>query len=81
MFRAVPWSPSGGQIVLLQQLVSSISLNDCIVRMLRADSEQSLLSTGLLYSRLQRVTIPDSVIIKFDLLKMTMVLLETCRGL
>jgi hypothetical protein len=39
------------------------------------------LSTGLLYSRLQRVTIPDVVIIKFDLLKMSMVMLETCRGL
>jgi hypothetical protein len=32
-------------------------------------------------SRLQRVTIPDAVKIKFDLLKMSMVLLETCRGL
>ena len=34
-----------------------------------------------LYSRLQRVTIPDVVIIKFDLLNMSIVLLETCRGL
>ena len=42
---------------------------------------QSLLSTGILYNRLQRVTIPDAVIIQFDLLKMSMVLLETCRGL
>jgi len=39
------------------------------------------LSTGVLYGRLQRVTIPDAVIIQFDLLKMSMVLLETCRGL
>jgi len=28
-----------------------------------------------------RVTIPDAVTIKFDLLKISMVLLETCRGL
>ena len=28
-----------------------------------------------------RVTIPDSVIIQFDFLKMSIVLLETCRGL
>jgi hypothetical protein len=28
-----------------------------------------------------RVTIPDAATIKFDLLKMSMVLLETCRGL
>ena len=29
----------------------------------------------------QRVTIPEAVIIKFVLLKMSTVLLETCRGL
>ena len=34
-----------------------------------------------LYSRLQRVTTPDVVIIKFVLLKMGMLMLETCRGL
>jgi len=39
------------------------------------------LSTGVLHGRLQRVTIPDAVIIQFVLLKMIMVLLETCRGL
>ena len=36
------------------------------------------LSTGILYGRLQRVTIPQAVIIKFVLLKMSKVLLETC---
>jgi hypothetical protein len=40
----------------------------------------SLLSCGILYSRLQRVTIPDAVLIKFVLLKMGMLMLETCRG-
>jgi hypothetical protein len=34
-----------------------------------------------LYSRLQRVTIPDAVIMQFVLLKMGMLMLETCRGL
>jgi hypothetical protein len=34
-----------------------------------------------LYSRLQTVTITDAVIIQFVLLKMGMLLLETCRGL
>jgi hypothetical protein len=38
--------------------------------------KESLRSTGILYSLLQRVTIPDAVIIQFDLLKMSMVLLE-----
>jgi hypothetical protein len=36
------------------------------------------LSTGALNSCLRIVTIPDAVTIKFDLLKMSMVLLETC---
>jgi hypothetical protein len=39
---------------------------------------QSLLSSGILYSRLQRVTIPEAVIIQFVLLKMGMLILETC---
>jgi len=30
---------------------------------------------------LQRVTIPDAVLIRFDLLMMSTTLLETCRGL
>jgi len=36
------------------------------------------LSIGVLYGRVQRVTIPDVVIIKSVLLKMSIVLLETC---
>ena len=44
-------------------------------------SRLSLLSTSVLYSHLQRVTISDAVIIQFDLLKMSMVPLATCRGL
>ena len=42
------------------------------------ESGLSPLSTGVLYGRLQRVTIPDAVIIPFVLLKMSKVLLETC---
>ena len=44
--------------------------------------QSSLLSSGILYSCLQRVTIPDAaVIIQFVLLKMGTLMLETCRGL
>ena len=43
--------------------------------------ESRLLPSGILYSRLQRVTITDAVIIQFVLLKMGMLMLETCRGL
>jgi len=42
------------------------------------ESGLSPLSTGILYGCLQRVTIPDAVIIKFVLLKMSKVLFETC---
>jgi len=37
MFRALLCSSSGGQIVLLQHLVSSPSLSDCSVHRLRED--------------------------------------------
>ena len=33
------------------------------------------------YSHSQRVTIPDAVVVQFDLLMMSTTLLETCRGL
>jgi len=41
---------------------------------------KSPLLTGVLCSRLQRATIPDAVRIQFVLLKMGILMLETCRG-
>ena len=43
--------------------------------------DESRLQSGILYCTVQRVTLPDAVIIKFVLLKMGMLMLETCRGL
>jgi len=43
-----------------------------------AKSGHSRLSAGILYDRLQRVNIPEAVIMQFVLLKMSKVLLETC---
>ena len=40
--------------------------------------EISPLSTGILYGCLQRVTIPEAVVIQFVLLRMSSVLLEIC---
>jgi len=54
MFRAVPYSSSGVQIVLLQHLVSPLSVNGRTVCQLRTDSASPLL-TGVLYDRLQRI--------------------------
>ena len=39
----------------------------------------SLLLSGILYCTVQRATIPDAVIIQFVLLKIGMLMLETCR--
>jgi len=41
----------------------------------------SMPDESILYSCLQRVTIPDAVIIQFVLLKMGMLMFETCREL
>ena len=71
VFRAVPCSSSGGQIVLLQHLISSLSV-----------SSHSVHQFGLRSRPVHWiVTILDAVTIQFDLLKMSMILLETCRGL
>jgi hypothetical protein len=50
-------------------------------RLYSMPDESRLLSSGILYSLLQRVTIPDAVIIQFVPLKMGMLILVTCRGL
>ena len=71
IFRAIQCSSSGGQIVLLQHLVSSLYS----LHRLRADCNPLLTGT------LNRVTIPDAVTIQFHLLNTSMVFLETCRGL
>ena len=43
--------------------------------------DESRVSHPAYCTAVYRVTIPDAVIIQFDLLTMGMVLLETCRGL
>jgi len=78
MFQAAPCSSSGGQIVLLQPLVSSPSVNSRTVCRLRADCSPP--STCILYGCLQRMTIPEAVVIQFVLLRMSVVLFETCWG-
>ena len=70
MFRAVRCSSSGSLIVSMQHLISSLSVGDCPVHRL----------TGAQDSHLQTVTISDAALIQLDLLKMSSVLLETCRG-
>jgi len=59
-------------------ITASVIVTLCTVQYSMPD-ESGLLSSGILYSRLQRVTIPDAVIIQFFLLKMGMLMLETLR--
>ena len=66
-------------IVLTQHLLSSLSLGDCSVYRIRED--ESPLVSCILNSHLRRLTIPDAVLIQFDLLKMSIIVLETCRGM
>ena len=68
MFLALSCSSSGGQI-LVQHLVSSLCLGDCL--------GTNPLLTCVLNSHLKRVTIPDAVLIQFDLLRMSIIVLET----
>jgi hypothetical protein len=71
VFREISCSSSGGQIVLIQHLVSSLSISDRLVH------------NGAPDGHLLRVTIPDAALIQFDLLRMSKILLETrtYRGL
>jgi hypothetical protein len=68
----------------MQSLVSSLYTGDCLVHRLRKDSSPSSpFLTGAQDSHLQRVTIPETVYIynyDVDLMKMSRVMLETCRG-
>jgi len=75
MFRAISCSSSGGQIILMQHVVSSLSVSDLSVHRLRKNS------TYAPNGHLLRVTIPYAVLIQSDLLRMSKILLETCRGL
>ena len=66
MFRAASCSSSGGQIVSPQPLVSSPSVNSRTV------------CRCTLHGYLQRVMIPEAVVIQSVLLRMSSALLETC---
>jgi len=65
VFRAISGSSSGGQIVLIQHLVSSLSVSDLPVHRFFLNL---------------RVRIPDTVLIQFDLLRMSKILLEICTS-
>ena len=83
MFQVLLCSTSEGlrrNCVYMQPLVSSLSTGDCLVHRLRKNSS---FLTGAQDSHLQTVKIPEAAYIynyDVDLLKMSRVMFETCRG-
>ena len=81
-------------IIIIIIIINNIIINIYIFLMFRTPtcpssegqivlSQHLVLSLSVQYSTVQpfqRVTIPDAVIIQFVLLKMDMLILETCRG-
>ena len=71
MFRASQCSSSGDRIVLIRHLVWLVCVSDCLVcRPPGRHTKQS-----------HRLIIPDDVLIQFDLLMMSTVMLKTCRDM
>ena len=68
MFRVSQRSSSGGRIVLIHNPACLVCVSDCLV-----------CRSGIPSSHLHRLIIPDDVLIQFDLLMMSTVMLETCR--
>ena len=78
VFRAISRSSSGGQIVLIQHLVSSLCQWPSGAQVER-DWEFSLNLSQPVHRRVtDRVTIPDAILTQFDLMRMSKILLETC---
>jgi len=71
MFRTILCSSSGGSIVYVQHLVPSLSVSGRTLHWL----------TSVTYRRSLRVTVPGAVHIQLNLLKMSIIMLETCRRL
>jgi len=73
MFRAIYCTCSGGQIVLIQQ-TGIVTLS----KWPSGGQFEKAFSNCAPDDPLPRVTIPDAVLIQFDLLRMSNILLETC---
>ena len=65
---SIKCSSSGNRIVLTHHLVWLVCVSDCLVWRSYWQTKQS-----------HRLIIPDDVLIQFDLLMMSTVMLETCR--
>ena len=66
-------STESGIVTLFRRLFST--------QVKRALVETSPLLTCVLNTHLKRATIPDAVLIQFDLLRISIIVLETCTGM
>ena len=82
MLHYNPRHVSSSTMLILRRSICIITASGIVTLCKRPYSTpvESRLQSALNW-RLQRLTIPDAVIIKIDSLKMSMVLLETCLGL
>jgi len=78
MFRALLCSSSGRQIVLVQHLVSSLSLGDCSVHRLRESSRNLCTEQSPKENDDTRCC---TIRVQFLLLKISTIVLEKCRGI
>ena len=76
-FQASQCSSSGDRIVLIRHLVWLVCVSDCLV--CRSGGKCGSLLTSTPSSYWHRLIIPDDVLIQFDLLMMSTVMLKMCR--
>jgi len=81
-----PQHVSSSTLLILRRTSCIITASGIVILCTRPysiplESRLSPLSTGILYGHVQRMTIPEAVIIQLVLLRISKVLLETCCGL
>jgi len=83
MLHYAPQHVSSSTLLILRRTDCITTASDIVtlckqLYSMQVESGLSLLSTCILYGCLQRVTIPEGVVIQLVLLMMSSVLLETC---
>ena len=83
MLHYAPQHVSSSTLLILRRTNCITTASDIVtlckqLYSMQVESGLSLLSTCILYGCLQRVTIPEGVVIQLVLLMMSSVLLETC---
>ena len=78
MLHYDPPNVSSSTLLILRRTNCITTASGIVTQTAAERTDCSPLSTCILYGCLQRVTIPEAVVIQFVLLRMSRVLLETC---